>query len=165
MNVITLDLTMWWIVATLILAGIIFMLIEMLLIPGVGVAGIFSLASLGAACWYSFTFLSPVVGRWVTILVIVILVVMLFFILREKTWKRLELKTEIDSKVNDEVKGVKISDRGTALTRLAPMGTAVFGDVRCEAKSADNSMIDPGTPLEVVGIEDGKAIVKPITNE
>lgn len=156
---------MWWIVATLILAGIIFMLIEMLLVPGVGVAGIFSLASLGAACWYSFSYLSPVVGRWVTILVILILIVMLFLILRERTWKSLELKTEISSKVNDEADAVKVGDRGTALTRLAPMGTGTFGSIRCEAKSADNSMIAPGTPLEVIAIEDGKAIVKPITNE
>ena len=57
---------MWWITLSLILAGIIFMLVEMLLIPGVGIAGIFSLISLGAACWYSFDFISPSAGWWVT---------------------------------------------------------------------------------------------------
>ena len=53
---------MWWITISLILAGIIFMLVEMLLVPGVGVAGFFSLISLGAACWYTFDYISPCAG-------------------------------------------------------------------------------------------------------
>ena len=41
---------MWWITLSLILAGIIFMLVEMLLVPGVEIAKIFNLISLSAAC-------------------------------------------------------------------------------------------------------------------
>ena len=79
---------MWWITLSLILAGIIFMLVEMLLVPGVGIAGIFSLISLGAACWYSFDFISPSAGWWVTATVLLMMVVMITVILRSKTWKR-----------------------------------------------------------------------------
>jgi len=42
------------------------------------------------------------------------------------------------------------------------MGTARFGEQNCEVKSADNSMIDPQTPLKVVAVEDNKILVKPI---
>ena len=155
-------LTMW-IIAALVFLGILLMLIEMLLVPGVGIAGILGLASLAGACVYAFIMVGTPAGLVVTIIVIVLLLVMLYFILREKTWKKFELKTEIDSKVGTEVEAVKTGDKGMALTRLAPMGTAVFGEVTCEVKSADNSMIAAQTPLEVVSTEDMKILVKPIT--
>ena len=41
-------------IITLILVGIVLMIAEILLIPGVGVAGILGLLSLGGSCWYAF---------------------------------------------------------------------------------------------------------------
>jgi len=156
---------MWWITAALIFAGILFMLVELLLIPGVGIGGFLSLAALFAACWYSFVRIGTSTGWLVLILVLVLLVVSVCIALRAKTWKRFELKTEITSKVNDEASALHPSDRGTAQTRLAPMGTGRFGDIICEVKSADNSLIDAGTALEVVSIEDNQVIVKPLTEK
>lgn len=153
---------MWWITLSLILAGIIFMLVEMLLIPGVGVAGIASLISLGAACWYSFVFIGQTEGWWVTAAVLATLVVMIVVILRSRTWKRLELDTEVTSKVNTEQQKLKADDIGYTKTRLAPIGTGCFGQITCEVKSSDNSMIDAGTEVTVIAIVDNQALVKPI---
>ena len=154
---------MWWIILSLLILGVILMLIELLLIPGVGVAGILSLASMGAACWYAFRFCSTTVGVVTTCITVALLIVLLIVILREKTWKRFELGTEIQSKVNEESEGLKTGDRGKTVTRLAPMGTAQFGDLSVEVKSCDNSMIAAGTAVEVLRIEDNKVIVKQIT--
>lgn len=153
-----------WIIAALVFLGILMMLIEMLLVPGVGIAGFLGLASLAGACVYAFLRVSTPAGIVVTIIVLVLLLVMLYFILREKTWKKFELNTEIDSKVGEETETVKAGDRGTALTRLAPMGTARFGSVSCEVKSADNSMIAAQTPIEVCAVEDNKILVKTIND-
>lgn len=153
---------MWWIIVTLILVGILLMLIEMLLIPGVGVAGFLSLASLTVACWYAFTYLGNTAGIITTVISVIFLASMTVIILRAKTWKRFELKTEINSKVNQDVDRIEVGQRGEAYTRLAPMGTGKFGAVSCEVKSFDNSMISAGTPVEVVEISDNKVIVKPI---
>ena len=149
-----------WIIAALIFVGILLMLIEMLLVPGVGVAGFLGLTSLAGACVYAFLRVSTPAGLVVTIIVLVLLLVMLYFILREKTWKRFELSTEIDSRVGEEVSAVKVGDQGIALTRLAPMGTAKFGNVTCEVKSEDNSMTAAQTPIEVTAVEDNKILVK-----
>ncbi|HBH21340.1 MAG TPA: serine protease [Rikenellaceae bacterium] len=156
---------MWWITAALIFAGILFMLVELLLVPGVGIGGILSLASLCAACWYTFVYIGSGSGWTVLVLVLILLVVSICMALRAKTWKRFELKTEVTSKVNDESSSLHPHDRGTAQTRLAPMGTGRFGDVVCEVKSSDNSMIAAGTPLEIVTIEDNQVIVKPLTQQ
>ncbi|MBR5076330.1 MAG: serine protease [Bacteroidales bacterium] len=156
---------MWWIVVTLLVLGVILMLVEMLLIPGIGVAGFLSLGSLGAACWYAFTAISTTAGWWTSLAAVLLLGVMVFFILRAKTWRRFELKTEVTSHTGAEAELVKVGDRGVAFTRLAPMGTGRFGAVSCEVKSHDNTMVAAGTPVEVVAIEENKPIVKPITQE
>ena len=132
---------MWWIVVTLIVLGIILMLVEMLLVPGVGVAGFLSLGSLVAACWYAFAEISTAAGWWTLLAAVLLLAVLLFFALRAKTWRRFELKTEVTSR----------------------MGTGRFGNVNCEVKSHDNTMVAAGTPVEVVAIEENKPLVKPIT--
>jgi len=154
---------MWWIVVTLLILGIILILVEMLLIPGVGVAGFLSLASLGMACWYAFSEISTNAGWWTTLAAVLLLASLLFFALRAKTWRRLELKTEVTSRMGTEAEQVHVGDLGVAHTRLAPMGTGRFGNVTCEVKSHDNAMIDAGTPLEVVAIEENKPLVKPLT--
>lgn len=153
---------MWWIIAALLFTGIVLMFVEMLLIPGVGIAGILSFASFAAACWYAFTYIGRTAGIITTIIASIILVVLVIIILRGRTWKRFELKAEVNSKVNAENEKVKVGDRGFAQTRLAPMGTGKFDGVYCEVKSVTNAMIDAGTPIEVVETEDNKVIVKPI---
>lgn len=156
---------MWWITLGLVLLGVILMLVEMLLVFGIGVAGILSFVSFGAACWYTFAFIGPTEGWWVTSIVLLLLVVMVAVILRGRTWKRFELKTEIDSKVNEDSSLVKVGDKGIAHTRLAPMGTGKFGDVTTEVKSANNTLLDAGTKIEIVEITDNQVLVKPITSD
>ena len=156
---------MWWIVVTLLVLGVILMLVEMLLVPGIGIAGFLSLGSLGVACWYAFTAISSTAGWWTTLAAVLLLGVMIFFALRAKTWRRFELKTEMTSQMGTEAAGVRVGDRGVAYTRLAPLGTGRFGEVSCEVKSYDNKMVAAGTPLEVVAIEENKPLVKPLTNE
>ena len=154
-------LFMWWIIASLILLGAVLVLVELLIIPGVGFAGVAGLLSLIGACWYSFAYVSTVTGYWVTSCVLASILVMMFFILRAKTWKRFELEEKITSKVNVEADRLRVGDCGVAQTRLAPMGTGKFAACTCEVKSADNSMIAAGTGIEVVDTEDHKILVKP----
>ncbi len=153
---------MWWIVVSLLVSGVILMLVEMLLVPGVGIAGILSFASLGGACWYAFSEISTAAGWWTTLAAVLLLGALLFFILRAKTWKRFELKTEVTSRVGTEAMQIRVGDSGVAYTRLAPMGTGRFGDISCEVKSYDNTMVDAGTPVEVVAVEGNKPLVKPV---
>ncbi len=138
------------------------MFVEFLLVPGVGVAGIFSLISLGAACWYTFDSIGYNAGWWVTSVVLALLLILLFIILRTKTWKKFELDTDVTSQVNTASSQLHEGDRGVTLTRLAPIGTGRFGTVCCEVKSSDSTMIASGTEVEVVQISDNQVLVKPI---
>lgn len=152
------------IIISLILLGIVLMLIEMLLTPGVGIAGVLSLVSLGGSCYYAFDKVDRPTGLIVTSIVIVILVLMTIWILRAKTWKKFELGTVIDAKVNQEGDLVNVGEQGTASTRLSPMGQVRFSSISCEVRSEDNSMVDPGTKVEVTRIENKKIFVKPVND-
>ena len=91
---------------------------------------------------------------------IVLLVSLIVWVLRAKTWKRMALETKIDTKaINDSV--LAVGDKGRTLTRLAPMGSARFGDFVIEVKAIEG-LLDPNIDVEVVLIEDNKIYVKPI---
>ena len=152
------------IIISLIIFGILALLAEFLLIPGIGICGILGLGSIIYSAVYAFQFLGSTAGTVVVAIDVVIVVVTLVVMLKEKTWKRLELHEEIDSAVKDDSKLLHVGQRGRTLTRIAPMGTAVFQGVGCEVKSADNTFIDPGVEVEVTRLEDSQIYVKPINS-
>ena len=75
-------------IITLILVGLVLIFAEILLIPGVGVAGILGLLSMGGSCYYAFTELGPTAGAVVTAVNAVLIVALTVWVLRAKTWKR-----------------------------------------------------------------------------
>lgn len=146
---------------TLILVGVVLVLAEILIIPGVGIAGVLGIASLGSSCFLAFKEFGNTVGAIITIVESLFILIILIYALRAKTWKRLALNTNIDSKANSDVtETVSVGDFGKTLTRLCPMGTARIGKVVCEVKAVEG-IVDSGTDVEVVLIEDNKIYVKP----
>ena len=149
----------------LILVGLVLIFAEILLIPGVGVAGILGLLSMGGSCFYAFHEMGTTTGIIITVINALLIVGITVWVLRAKTWKRFTLDTNIDSKAFS-LEGAKIAigDRGRTITRLAPMGTARFGEDTYEVKALEG-MVDPGTDVEIVLIEDNKIYVEPYTDE
>lgn len=151
-------------VITLILVGLVLIFAEILLIPGVGVAGILGLLSMGGSCFYAFSQISETAGYIVTSVNILLLVILTVYILRAKTWMRLSLDTNIDSKAVENRISVSVGDRGVTVTRLAPMGMVRFVDAVVEV-TALVGMVDPSVEVEVVLIEDNKVYVKTFESE
>lgn len=151
-------------IISLIIIGLLLLFVEILLIPGVGFAGILGLLSLGGSCFYAFNQMGSTVGAVVTAVNVVLVIGLSIYVLRAKTWKRLTLDTNIDSKAVADDLDIEVGDRGVTLTRLAPMGAARFAGVVVEVKALEG-LLDPGADVEVVLIEDGKIYVKPVDEE
>ena len=152
-------------IIVLILVGLVLIFAEILLIPGVGVAGILGLISMGGSCFYAFNQMGNVTGAIVTAINALLIVALTAWVLRARTWKRFTLNTNIDSKATGSIKdSISIGDKGLTLTRLAPMGSARLAEEVYEVKALEG-MIDPGVEVEVVLIEDNKIYVKPYTAE
>ena len=152
-------------IITLILVGLVLIFAEILLIPGVGVAGILGILSMGGSCFYAFYEYDNTTGAIVTAVNVVLLVALTVWILRAKTWKKMSLETNIDSKaVSSDASVLALGDRGKTLTRLAPMGSARVGDYVVEVKALEG-MLDPNIDVEVVLIEDNKIYVNTVSEE
>lgn len=145
-------------VITLIIVGLLLLFAEILIIPGVGVAGILGLLSLAGSCVYAFLEIGNTAGIIVTAVLSVLLVALTVYVLRAKTWKRVSLSTNIESKAVAEVT-VSVGDEGKTLTRLAPMGQALIGEDPVEVKALEG-MINPDMDIVVVMIDDNKIYVK-----
>lgn len=145
----------------IILLGILLLLLEFLVIPGVTVFGIggfvFILLGIGSSYYFhgvtagNITLLGTVIASLFTI----------YFIFKQKTWKKLGLQASISSKNEPyEVEKIHAGDSGKTITRLAPIGKAMINEVVCEAKST-GGFIDENTDIEVVQVLNTQIIVKP----
>ena len=70
------------VIISLVMVGILFILIEFLLTPGIGIAGIVGLASFIGSCVYAFMVMGTKAGTITTAVVAVIVVILLVWMLR-----------------------------------------------------------------------------------
>jgi membrane-bound ClpP family serine protease len=137
------------IVLLLLVIGVVLLLIEFFLIPGISVAGIGGVLFLGGGIVYAYTNIGPEAGHLTVFGSIVIIALAVWIFLKTRTLEKMSLKTEIESK-NDPLAGmeVKEGDTGIAVSRLAPMGKVKVGGHIMEARSL-NGFIDEGTEVVV----------------
>lgn len=145
-------------IISLILIGLVLIFAEVLLIPGVGIAGILGLLSMGGSCYYAFVEFGTTTGVIVTAVNVFLIVAFTIWMLRAKTWKKLTLNTNIDSKAVVPEVAVEVGQEGRTVTRLAPMGAARFGNNVLEVTSYQG-MIDSGVDIKVVAIDGTKVYV------
>ena len=143
----------------LILLGIILMILDFLVIPG-GVVAILGVLCMIGGVVTSFVQFGTTVGILTLVLTAVVTLGSFWLMMRTKTWRKLQLKTQIDSKMN-EVDTGKLNEgmEGVAVSRLAPTGTGLFGDIEVEVVSMQG-FIDENTPIVIHKIEGSKVIVE-----
>ena len=153
---------MWTIIIILILVGILVLLIEILVIPGSGVAGIIGFALMVAGIWLAYSREGVYAGHITLGITLGVSVIGLILALRSKTWNKAMLSTEIDSKVNTIEKGnLVVGEKGKTISRCAPMGKALFNDQFFEV-SAYSDFIDEGEEIEIIKIAGNKIFVKQV---
>ena len=142
----------------LILLGIVLMILDFLVIPG-GVVAILGVLCMIGGVVTSFVQFGTTVGILTLVLTAIITLGSFWLMMRTKTWRKLQLKTQIDSKMN-EVDTNKLTEgmEGVAVSRLAPTGTGLFGDTETEVVSIQG-FIDENSPIVIHKIEGSKVIV------
>lgn len=151
-----------WCIVLLIVLGLLFLLAELLLLPGVSIGGILAMVCYGGAIWYAFDSLGVMAGVWTIVAVAVISLVSLIFSLRAKTWQRFTLKQEIDStSMPSPELELSVGAIGVTVSRLSPMGKVNINGKVYEAKSAD-VFIAQREQVEVIGFENFSIIVRKI---
>jgi membrane-bound ClpP family serine protease len=153
---------MWTVIIILILVGILMMLIEILVIPGSGVAGIIGFGLMIAGIWIAYTNEGATAGHITVGVTLGSSLIFLIVALRSKTWKKAMLSTEIKGKTRViDAETLKVGERGTTISRCAPMGKALFGEKFYEV-SAYSDFIDEEKEIEIMKISGNKIFVKQI---
>ncbi|HRZ78135.1 MAG TPA: NfeD family protein [Bacteroidales bacterium] len=151
----------WTIIIALILAGLLFLVLEILVIPGTGVVGIAGFALVVFGIFESYHAFGTTAGHYTLITTILATVGALYFSLKSKTWKRLALNKNIEGKMNvvDE-ESIHPGDRGRTISRLAPMGKAMINGAIVEVQSL-TGFVDEEKEVTVVKVSSHKILVKP----
>lgn len=151
----------WAVIITLIIVGILFLLLEVLVIPGATVAGILGFILIGAGVFFTYDSHGAVPGHIVVASSLILSVLTLVLALRSRTWKKAMLERSIDSHVNNiDPENIRVGDTGITVSRLAPSGKGFINGEHYEVHT-QGGWIDPGQEIIVISIEGYKVIVKP----
>lgn len=148
-------------VLAVIVVGLVLILLEVLVIPGVGVAGILGGMLVVGGVVLAYT-KSMAFGHGMLAFSVVLSGVTLYFSLKAKTWNKVSLKESIDTRVN-ELSGIEVGNKGIALSRLAPIGKAEINGLECEVESIEG-LIEEHSAIEVINVDGNKVWVKKIIN-
>ena len=152
----------WVTIISLILIGAFLVIAEILFIPGIFIVG-----SLGVGCsaysiYLSYQYFDRTTATLILLATIAINVVSFILAFRGKTWQRFSLKQTHGSKVNDEFKiELKVGDVGKTISKLKPVGKALFGDTEIEVRSK-GKYIDENVEIEIEKIDSSKIFIKTV---
>jgi len=135
------------------------LILEILILPG-GVAGVVGFCLMVAGIWTAYTNEGAVAGNITLVVTLAINIIGLVLALRSKTWRKAMLSAKIDSRVNVvDPSDLQIGDIGRTISRLAPMGKAIFKEKYFEV-STNTEFIDQNEEIEILKIDGKKIIVK-----
>lgn len=149
-------------IVLLILLGLVLLLIEFAVIPGVTIAGIGGFLLLGASVYIAFSEYGTGAGLLTLTIVLIAAPLMIYYFFKSKMGNKMILNSKIDGKIksiNNEK--IKVGDIGKAIGRLAPMGKVKINGEVIEAQST-GAFIDQNTEIKILKILSNKIIVEPI---
>ena len=149
----------WLLIIILIFLGVVFLLLEILVIPGTTLAGIVGFAMIFVGLWQAYASKGIIEGHITLGSTLIITAITLFYSFKAGTWKRMALKTTIDSKI-DQLDGISIKegDSGVSVSRLAPTGKAMINNDIVEVHTF-GEFIDQEKEITVLSVKDNKIFV------
>ncbi|MGQ1888820.1 NfeD family protein [Thermophagus sp. OGC60D27] len=149
------------IIILLIITGILLLILEFFVVPGITIAGIggFGMIIYGIIMAYG---MGSSTGHITLAATLLATIIILYYFLRTKTWNKLMLQSTIKSQVDTvEEETIKPGDQGITITRLNPMGKARINNQEVEAH-CPGQFVDPKTNVEVIEVHQTYIIVKPV---
>ncbi|MBC8046308.1 MAG: hypothetical protein H7Y00_05895 [Fimbriimonadaceae bacterium] len=149
-------------VIAIILVGLIFMFIEIFLIPGTSILTLLGFFIIGVGVYLGFKEYGNTTGSWLLSGSIIGMGITLYIGYKRIQSKKWALHSNSDSKVNvEDFSRFKIGDTGKTFSALRPEGKAVFtNDERITVYSIGN-FIDKDAIIQIVKIENSRIYVKP----
>ena len=150
-----------FITVILLALGIILVLAEIFLLPGITIAIIGGIIFIGGGLYYAYSHLGLVGGNIALIVSIIVFLITFVWLIKSKAINIIGLKTDIDSTVADEKLMVEIKegDEGITVSRLNPVGKVKVNQMTVEAKTLDG-FIDEDVKVVVLKVYPTQIVVK-----
>lgn len=143
----------------LIIIGIILLVLEIIILPGM-IAGIIGSVFLLVAILWMYSAEGETAGHITLAITVVSAFLAIYFSLKSRAWRRYGLRSTIDGRVNDVgLFNINEGDEGRTLSALRPSGTVLIGESKVEAQT-NGELIDSGTKVIVTKVFPNKILVK-----
>lgn len=153
---------MWMIIATLILAGIVLIIAEIVFIPGTTVVGLLGAAFVIGGVIFAYKQYGNETGFYILLGTGVVTGVAVYFSFRAGTWSKVSNKSAIKSKVNEGLTAhLNAGEEGITVSALRPMGTADFHGKTFEVKTSGEYVAN-AVRIKIVKIRVNDILVEPI---
>ncbi|MDR2039333.1 MAG: hypothetical protein LBQ60_15525 [Bacteroidales bacterium] len=149
-------------VILLIVIGLALIVVEVVVLPGVTVAGVAGVILIAGGVFFAYSNFGTAVGTFSLIGTSLLFIIFLIYALRSKTWDRVSLHAEIDGKVNlSNTTDIKVGDMAMTVSRLAPIGKVLIHDKIVEGKS-EFGLIDENKEVKVIQVNESSVVVQEI---
>ncbi|WP_462317602.1 NfeD family protein [Marinilabilia sp.] len=149
------------IIILLIVTGLLLLILEFFVVPGITIAGIGGLGMIAGGIFMAYG-IDTSTGHLTLATTLFATLIILYYALRSKTWKKLMLNSSVTSHVDTvEENTIKAGDHGKTITRLNPIGKARINNQDVEAH-CPGRFLDPKTEIEVTEVYKTYVIVKPV---
>lgn len=153
------------IIIFLIILGIVLLLIEFTILPGITVAGIGGFLVFAYSIYLAFNSYGTFVGFLTLAVVLVASPLLVVFVFKGKTGKKMVLNTVLTGIANEiDPEKVKVGDIGVTIGRLAPMGKIKVNGEVVEVRST-GLFVNPGEKVRIIQIEKSQITVEPLNLE
>ena len=150
------------IIVFLVILGIVLLLIEVTILPGITVAGVGSFLVLVYSVYLAFTTYGSLVGFLTLAFVLIVSPLLVYYFFKGKAGKSMVLNTVITGVANEiNPEKVKVGDIGVTIGRLAPMGKIKVNDEVVEVRST-GTFVNPGEKVRIIHIEKSMVTVEPL---
>jgi membrane-bound ClpP family serine protease len=149
-------------IALLLLFGLLFLVAEVIFIPGTTVVGLVGFALLAAGVWFGYRDLGSNTGHILLVSSLAAIGLLVYIGLRPKNLARVALNDVHNSHVRDaRLPDVQPGTTGRTLSALRPAGTVLFEENRREVTTR-GEFVPAGTEVRVLRIEQNRIVVESI---
>lgn len=156
-------MSVWFVIIGLIIFGFLLILMEVFLIPGFNVFGIFGFIAIVAGIITAYSDLPVWYAHGILFFSVIASFVLVRLVIRSKAWKRIVLDTRATREAGFAVQKLELQDligkEGVTHTLLRPAGTAIIDGKKYDVVS-EGRFIERGTNIQVVLVEGNRIVVR-----
>jgi len=153
------------IILFLIILGIVLLMIEFTILPGITIAGLGGLLLFAYSIYLAFSAYGNLIGFLTLAFILIAAPTIVVLLFKGKSGKKMVLKTVLHGVANEiNHEKVNVGDIGVTIGRLAPMGKIKVNNEVVEVRST-GTFVNPGEKVRIIQIEKSQITVEPLNIE